>query len=333
VNPFLPALRELARIYDRQINRASLWLAQRKLARAETDLGLLGWQQADFEGEAQRHIDQLRNLEIEQSRLTNESAALGVAIRKGQDDRAAGRKQYEDTRGVLEAEWKQAAEPVETAERHLAARRKIDVDFTALIAELGRELAGVREAQTVLLAIETMTPQMRAELSRVRERSVAIPNAQADLRLKKVQAHNDIRALEETIARGRPLVAEATEKLHALDGQFARSDGTLERQIAGRSRDKDAIDRQNEGLEKAKDNPYRQIGQTLADSRIAPMNQPLALDAVLHRRAVVAGLACAISKSHEASRTEDGAALAQSWMLLAALAAAVLGLGLALVRQ
>lgn len=333
MNLFLPALRELARIYDRQINRASLWFAQRKLARAETDLGLLGWQQADFEGETQQHIDQLKNLEREQSRLTNESAALGLAIHKGREDRAAGRKQYEATRGALEAEWEEAAEPVETAERHLAARRKNDVDFTALIAELDRELAGVREAQTTLLAADTMTPQMRLELSRVRERSIAIPNAQADLRLKKTQAHNDLRAMEETLARGRPLLAQAAEKLHALDEQFARSDGMLERQITGRSRDKEAIDRQNDALEKAKDNPYRQIGQCLADNQIAPMNQPQALDAVLHRRAVVAGLVRALSKSHEASRTEDRAALAKSWMLLAALAAAVLGLVLAVVRQ
>jgi hypothetical protein len=332
VKQLLPALRELARIYDRQINRGSLWLARRKLAKAETELGLLGWEQADFEGEAQRHIDKLKNFEREQLRMTNESAALGLAIKKGQEDRASGRKQYEAARTALEAEWKKVAEPLETAGRHLAARRKIDVDFDGLIAELDRELVEVQAAQTSLLTVEKMTPQLRAELSRVRERAVAIPNAQADLRLRRVQAMNDIRALEETIARGRPQVAEATQKLHALDEQFARSDGTLDRQIAGRTRDKEAIDRQNEGLEKAKDNPYRQIGQILADSRIAPMNQPRALDAVLHRRAVVAGLARAISDSHDASRKEDRAALAKSWMLLAALAAVVVAVGLLLAK-
>lgn len=332
MNPFLPALRELARIYDRQMNRASMWFALRKLAKAETELGLLGWEQADFEGDAQRHIDKLRNFEREQLRMTNESAALGLAIREGQEKRVEGRKLYEETRRALEGEWKAAAEPVETAGRHLAARLKIDVDFDGLIAELERELAEMHAAQTKLLAVEQMTPQMRADLSRVRERAVAIPNAQADLRLRRVQAVNDIRALEETIARGRPRVAEAEEKLHALDAQFARSDGTFERQIAGRSRDKEAVDRQNDGLEKAKSNPYRLIGQILADSGIAPMNQPKALDAVRHRRAVVAGLARAISHSHETSRTEDPAALRKSWMLTAAVAAVVAGITVLVLR-
>ena len=43
MNLLLPALHELARIYDRQVNRAALWMARRKLASAETHLGLLGW--------------------------------------------------------------------------------------------------------------------------------------------------------------------------------------------------------------------------------------------------------------------------------------------------
>ena len=332
MNLVLPALRELARLYDRQIGRASLWLARRKLARAETDLGLLGWQQADFEGEAQRHVDQLRNVEREQSRQTNESAALGVAIQQGQEKRDAGRKQYDETRAVLEAEWKAAAEPVETTERHLAARRKIDVDFDGLIASLDRELAEVLALQAELRAVETVTPAVHAELSRLRGRVVAIPNAQADLRLRRVQAMNDIRALEETLARSRPVLAAATEKLHALDEQFARSDGTLERQIAGRKREKEAIEAEIETLEKAKNNPYRQIGQVLADSGIAPMNQPGALAAVQKARRIVARIVREIAASHEASGREDRAALQKSWGLWAA-AVAVIALVLLLARR
>ena len=323
MNLLLPALRELARLYDRQIGRASLWLARRKLARAETDLGLLGWQQADFEGEAQRHVDQLRNVEREQARQTNESAALGLAIHQGQEKRDAEKKQYEETRAALEAEWKAAAEPVETAERHLAARRKIDVDFDGLIASLDRELAGVLELQDELRAVETVTPEIHSELSRLRERVVAIPNAQADLRMRRVQAANDIRALEETLARTRPVLAAATEKLHALDEQFKRSDSTLERQIAGRKREKEVIEERIESLEKSKSNPYRQIGQVLADSGIAPMNQPDALAAVLGCRKIVARIVREIAASHEASGREDRAALRKSWLVLAAVAAGV----------
>ena len=332
MNLFLPALKELARIYDRQIGRASLWLARRRLARTETDLGLLGWQQADFEGEAQRHIDQLRNVEREQARQTNASAALGLAIQQGQEKREGGKKQYADARTVLEAEWHAAAEPVETAERHLAARRKTGVDFDGLLASLERELAEVAALQAELRAAASVTPAMHAELSRLRERAVAIPNAQADLRLRRMQSVNDIRALEEALARSRPVLAAATEKLHALDEQFARSDGTLERQIAGRKREKEAIEAEIETLEKAKNNPYRQIGQVLADSGIAPMNQPGALAAVQKARRIVARIVREIAASHEASGREDRAALQKSWGLWAA-AVAVIALVLLLARR
>ncbi len=332
MNFFLPALRELARIYDRQIGRASLWLARRKLARAETDLGLLGWQQADFEGEAQRHIDQLRNVEQEQARQTNESAALGLAIQQGQEKREAARKQYEQTRAGLEAEWETVAEPVEIAERHLAARRKIDVDFDGLIASLDRESAELQALQTELRAAENVTPAVHAELSRLRARIVAIPNAQADLRLRCVQAMNDIRALEETLSRGRPVLAVASERLHTLDEQFARTDGILERQIAARKREKQDVEGRIENLEKAKKNPYREIGQVLADSGIAPMNQPGALAAVQRCRKVVARIVRDIAASCEASGREDRAALQKSWGLWAG-AVTVLALVLLLARR
>ena len=328
MNLFLPALRELARIYDRQIGRASLWLARRRLARTETDLGLLGWQQADFEGEAQRHIDQLMNVEREQSRQTNESAALGLAIRQGQEKRDAGKKEYEEARAALEAEWKAVAEPVEIAGRHLAARRKTDADFDRPIASLDRELAEVLARQTDLRATGSATPERHAELGRLHARAVTIPNAVADLRRRGVQARDDIRMLEETLARGQPALAAATEKLHALDEQFARSDGTLERQIAGRRREKDVLEAQIENLEKAKNNPYRQIGQVLADSGIAPMNQPGALAAVQKARRIVARIVREIAASHEASGREDRAALQKSWCLWAA---AVAGIALVLL--
>jgi chromosome segregation ATPase len=323
VNLFLPALHEFARIYDRQINRASLWLARRKLAKAETDLGLLGWQQADFEGEARQHVEQLTNVEQEQSRRTNESASLAQLIREGKEKREAGRKQYEEARAALEKAWAEAAEPVEEAERHLAARQKIDVDYDRLQADLDQELVEVEELKSRLIMAPVQTPEINAELIRLRERAVGIPNAKADLKTRQAQAVHEVRALEQKLAQARPQLAEATRELEALDEQFARSDGTLERQIAQRTRMKEDMERKIDELEKAKNNPYRQIGQILADHDIAPLNQPQALADVKHRRAVVAGLVRAISLSHELSANVDAAALRKSWMVWGGLLVAV----------
>jgi DNA repair exonuclease SbcCD ATPase subunit len=325
VNLFLPALHELARIYDRQINRGSLWLARRKLAKAETDLGLLGWQQADFEGEAQRHVKQLTHVEEEQARQTNESAALGLAIREGKDKREAGRKEYEAARATLEAAWAEAAEPVEAAERQLATRRKGDVDFPKMIADLDREQAEVEELKGRLMVAPSMTPQMHTELMRLRERAVMITNAKSDLRIRESQSAHDIRTLEETLTEARPRLAEATKALQALDGQFARADGTLERQIAQRTRTKADIEAKIDDLEKAKNNPYRQIGQILADHDIAPLNQPQALTEVKHRRAVIVSLAKALARSIETTGLQDARALRLSWLLWGAILLLVIG--------
>lgn len=320
MNLFAPGLREARRLFDRQINRFSLLIARRNLAAAEYDLGLLGWQQADFEGDAQRHIDQLTDVERQQSKLTNESAGIGQAIRELHAQRAAERERYEETLAQLEERRDQAAAPVDDAERHLAARRKNSVDFDGLIAELDRELAGVRELYEKLRAVEVRTPQMSDEVLRLRNRTVEIPHAQDDLRKRRVQAANDIRALEEKLARGRSVLSAAEEALRKLHADFDKADDALGRQIAVRERRKQGMEKQSEDLESAKGKPYRQIGQILADSGIAPMNQPQALEAVHRRRAIVVRLAKAIASSIEASGHEDRAVLRKSALAWAAVA-------------
>ena len=292
-----------------------LVLAGRRLARAEADLGLLGWQQADFEGEAQQHVRQLTDFEREQSRLTNESAALALAIRRLQDERAAARKLYEEARAQLEAERARVAAPVAEEERRLAARQRAPVNFGESMAALDRELREVSQLYAEVAGIEPQTWEIRNEAIRLRERTVAIPNEKADLRQRQQQAVNEFRALEESLARGRMAVAAADEKLRAQRVEFAEADGAREKEkeIADREREKVAVSKQGDSLETAKGNPYRKIGQLLADSGIAPMNQPQALAAVLRGRETVAGLEHGVAESREASGREDRAALRGSW--------------------
>ena len=288
-------------------------MARRKLARAEMDLGLLGWQQADFEGEAQQHVRELTDFEREQSRLTNESAALALAIRRLQDERAAARKLYEEARAQLEAERARVAAPVAEEERRLAARQRAPVNFGESMAALDRELREVSQLYAEVAGIEPQTWEIRNEAIRLRERTVAIPNEKADLRQRQQQAVNEFRALEESLARGRMAVAAADEKLRAQRVEFAEADGAREKEIADREREKVAVSKQGDSLETAKGNPYRKIGQLLADSGIAPMNQPQALAAVLRGRETVAGLEHGVAESREASGREDRAALRRSW--------------------
>ena len=324
MNPFAPGLREGSRIIGRLICRGRLFLAARKLARAETDLGLLGWQQADFEGEALEHVRQLADCEREQARLTNESAELALAIRRLQDERAAARRLFDDARAEIEAGRAAVAAPVAEAERQLAVRQRAPANFAESIAALDRELREVGQLYGELACIEPQTLEIRNEVIRLRERTVAIPNEKTDLRVRQQQAANEVRALEETVARGRVALAAVDEKLRAQRAEFEEADGAREKEIADRESEKAAVGREGDALEKAKGNPYRKIGQLLADSGIAPMNQPQALAAVLGGRESVAGLVREMAASMETSGREDRAALRKSWLVLAAVAFAIL---------
>ena len=318
MNLFAPGLREASRIVGRQFSRLRLLLAQRKLARTETQLGLLGWQQADFEGEALRHVEQLTDFERTQARLTNESAAHARAIMQLQEQRDAERRQFEDARARLEAERARVAAPVEEAARQLAARQRTPVDYAERIPELERELREVGQLYSELLAAEPQTAEIRRETIRQRERMMAIPNEQADLRKRQQQAVNEIRVLEESVARGRIALGAEDERLRAQGAEFEEADAARAREIADREREKLAAEREGDALEKAKGNPYRKIGQLLADSGIAPMNQPHALAAVEQGRAEVARLGAALAASRALSGKEDRVALRKSWLVWAA---------------
>ena len=324
MNLFAPGLREASRIFGRQLRRLKLLIARRKLARAETELGLLGWQQADFEGEALPHVEQLTDFERTQARLTNESAALALAIRQLQEQRAGERRQYDEARARLEAERAKVAGPFEEAARQLAVRQRSPEKIAERQPALERELEEVSRLCNELLAVEPQTAVIRHEVSRLRERMTAIPNEKADLCKWQQQAVHEIQALEESVARGRLTVAAADERLRAQRAEFEAADGARAKEIADRVREKVTVERESDALEKAKSNPYRKIGQLLADSGIAPMNQPHALTAVLHGRVEITRIATAIGTSLLASGSEEPAALRKSWLALAALAIVVL---------
>ena len=288
-------------------------MARRELARAETDLGLLGWQQADFEGEAQQHVRQLTDFEREEARLTNESAALALTIRRLQDERGAARQHHDEARAPLEAERAKVAVPVAEVERQLAARRSGRVNFAERAPALDRELREVSQLSAELLAVELQTAEIRRELIRLRERTVAIPNEKSDLRIQQQHAADEVHALEEALARGLTAVAELDEKLRVRRADYEEADRAREKEISDRGREKQAIEKEIGSLEKAKGNPYRKIGQILADSGIAPMNQPQALAAVQRGRETVASLDLEVAASLAASGREDRAALRKSW--------------------
>ncbi len=324
MNYFSPGLRELARKLRRQTIRLRIFWRKRDLAKAETQLGLLGWQQADYDEETQRQVNAIQQVEREQARLTNEAAALANEIRQLQGDRETARKEYEEKCRGIEAERKQISAPHAQIERQLAEKRKVEPNFEKRIPELDRELREVQRRYTDLLASPKETLQIKQELIHLRERSVAIPNEKSDLRTQHLRTVSEIRALEMALQKEALALAELDERSDRLDEEWQARDRELVQKVRAKERDKTRLEKEIDTLETAKVNPYQRIGQVLADSNISPMNQPEALSRVKALRLQVGELHQAILESEALSAQDDQKLIRSSFWLWGGMAAGVL---------
>ncbi len=281
---FSPAPREFIRKLIRLTAHRRLAALQEQQAKAESDLGLLGWQQADYDPETQRQVQEIHDVEREQTRLTNEAAALASEIRECQAAKASAIKLHEETKRQLDAERRRIREPYETIERQLADKRKIEPNFVRRIPDLDRELRDVQKTYAELLTQTPQTPQVRQELIRLRDRTVAIPNEKSDLRIQHLRTVSEIRALEEALNDQKPAVDSIDERCRKHDAEWAMQESELTSKISHLETVKTDVETQVNALENAKLNPYQKIGQVLADNNIAPVNQPHALDKVKRLR-------------------------------------------------
>lgn len=305
-----------------------LRVVQRALAKAETELGLLGWQQADYDEETQRQVREIQQVEMEQSRLTNEAAALGSEIRQFQTERETHRKKYEEECKAIEQERKQVLAPHDQIQRQLAEKRKIEPNFTRRFPDLDRELREVQRRYTELLNAPRETVQIKHEIIHLRERSVAIPNEKSDLRTQHLRTVSEIRALENALRKEAESIARLDEKSQRVDESWEAKDRELIQQIRTREKEKARLEKHIHQLEFAKAHPYQRIGQVLADSGIAPMNQPDALEKVKQLRFRIDELKYEVQVSAARSAQEDQKLILASYLLWAGMAA---GLALILV--
>ncbi|HYR58294.1 MAG TPA: hypothetical protein VEO95_06690, partial [Chthoniobacteraceae bacterium] len=96
------------------------------MTKAETALGLLGWQQAEFDPQTQAEVDKINAYEREQSRLTNESAGLAKELRELRVEREAARKEFQERRRALAAERAGIGLNHPAIEKQLAEKRKTE---------------------------------------------------------------------------------------------------------------------------------------------------------------------------------------------------------------
>ncbi len=302
---FAPGLREIFRRLLRFVLRLRVFLAGRQLEKAETTLGLLGWQQADYDENTQAQVERLVEYEREQARATNESAAVGRALRDETEAREAGRKHFEKEQAALDAERRHLEAEDAAAEREVAEKRQIEPTLEMRMPELDRELRECSRRYAEVAGTVGHSAAIKEELLYLRERAGAIPNEIADLRMQHLRAVSEIRALEGKLDRNRLRRAQLDREESELHHGFRFADAELAGKIKELERQRAEFEEKFASLEGAKANPYREVGRVLADSGIAPMNQPQALERVRRSRFLVQEREQALLASLHVSSTEN----------------------------
>lgn len=328
---FLPGLRELSRILGRQVLRLRMAVENRKLAKAETTLGLLGWQQADFDDATEAEVRRIVEFEREQADATNNSAVVGRELHEVKGARAVGRKHYERELRTLEDERRRITAGRPAVEHLLEEKRRTEPVLEQRMPELDRELRELSKRYATLLATDPPTSQTRQELLQVRERIVTIPNAKSELRMLHLRAVQEVRTLEGQLAKEDELLAEFARREHALAEAFEKADAELAARIHQMEQEVAGFDKAFESLESAKANPYREVGRVLADSGVGPLNQPHVLAAVQSQRAVVQEIEYALAASEAATASQNPLELRRSVFVWAGLGVGAIAFVIAVI--
>lgn len=294
--------RELARLGSRQICRLRLIVERRTLARRESALGLLGWQQADYAGPIRDEVKRLTDYEREQSRLGNESAQLALEIRKLGEQRNFEAREFAVAQAAVLKQAQSAAVDPDALEALVAAKRKESREIEARLPVIDRELREAEAQYRGLVRPGLPSPEVRAQLLSFHKLITALPREREEWMAKIRDVAEEAAAMEALL-----------DRLRATRARFEERDHEIEEEIATRERARRKVEKQVETLEKAKLHPYREIGRALADHHVAPLNQPEALTHVLEQRQKIAEIEAMIAASLEESAREGG--LPKLWLL------------------
>ena len=320
---FSPGLKEIARVVGRWRNQWRLRGVKKHLAKAETELGLLGWQQAEFDPVTQREVDKIQQTEREQARLTNESAEISHVIADLRTQREQARLAFEKQSVPLAAERKTLRESIEKSGAQVSLLRKQIADYESREPQLERDLREANRLQKKLLTADAPAIEIREQQAELRDRITSIPGRIAETRRQRTRAQAEKEELKKTIEQETGRESALGQQIKELEAAQEAEDRRLADAISAKEHERNKIEAENTRLEKDKINPYREIGRVLADNHLPPMNQPQALDAVRDDRLRTQEIEYAIAKSRADSDAADRALVQNSLILLGAVLLAV----------
>lgn len=325
MNYFAPGLREIRRRFGRLHRRIKLWLDRRELAAAETELGLLGWQQAYYDDPTQIEVDKIENAEREQARLTNAGAELAREIHEETEALEAHRQKAAAQVRELEGEQRRVREALRPIEEKIAVLKRSDPNLEKRGAEFDRELIEVEARYTKLLIVQPQPPEVRDEVFRLRERLIAIPHEKSDLQNQHMKITAELKARTQEAAELSGELGELDRRLKDLKREADAEEDGLAARIRAKEKEKARLEAESEKLERSKGNPYRAIGRVLADSGVVPMNQPHVYEKVNAVRARIRDHEAWIEQSLASTRAENPAEL-QASLIFGAVILIALGL-------
>ena len=297
--------------------------ARRQLAEAETHLGVLGWQQAEFDPQTQNEVKKITHCEREQARLTNESAVLAKTIEEIEVARDQAAKRFAEQRVPIDERLRAVRDEVAKTAGDIEKVSGQLPGFERRAAELDRELREVTRLHASLMKTDSDTHEVRAEQARMRDRTMAIPGEIAEIQTRRARVQAEIDALEKERGQSAERERALARELGELEAAHAKQHRESDESIREKRRQRARVEKDSARIEREKANPYLEIGRVLADSGVGPMNQPQALDDVNAKRLAVQELEAGIANLGSVSAAEDATLVRHSLILLAVIALAL----------
>lgn len=277
--------RELGRKFDRLKARRAAARENRWLKEAEIHLGLLGWQQAEyFTTEIQDQVQRLMQFESEEAAFVNLSAELAEKLRALETRRAELQRKLSEMVETIAQEVRPLAAQRDALRGKIADREEAMANFDKAIAELERDERTCEATIAKLMAAEHETMEIRSAILRTGDRRIKIETEEEALTLARERSAREIAEAKRELERIEPQLAALEARESEARSEADEAERRIRSEISGVEDEKAAAERKMHMLDREKANPYLLIGRCLADSGVAPLNQPEALAQVYERR-------------------------------------------------
>ena len=255
---------------------------RRELDRAKSELGLYGWQCADFPTALDGTIAFLRQVEEAQVDLLNHNADLTQTLQQFDERAERARSVYEASCQAIDARLGHAKErgPEALKENQEAIAR--EKAFLKAVTDLDRQIQELEQARATMVknqapGIDGKLRSLMVKTNELRSERQSVDQQRRVWSSKRTQTSAEAAATQSALQRGKKERRRAQRQLMADLGKIRRERSRAFSQKSGSDKEFKRIDR-------LKVQAYAELGDALANAGIAPPNQPELLQIVLELR-------------------------------------------------